>query len=297
MSDSWTVLRILDWTRGYLEERGSQSPRLDAELLLASVLEMERIGLYVAYDRPLTPEERAALRILVQRRGAGEPTQYILGEQEFWSIPFRVEPGVLIPRPETELVVEEALAAARRLEEVHGAEIRIVDVGTGTGCIAVALARELPAAQIIATDVEAVPIRLARENALTAGVADRVRVVVADGLSGVDLGLGPFHVVVSNPPYIPDGDFDGLMPSVRDHEPRVALTAGPEGLDVLQRLVASCAAPEILVPGGALVLEISDDAQAQKVHRLCDAHGFDAVRIRQDYSGLSRVVVATAGIG
>ena len=148
MSDAWTVLRILDWTRGYLGDRGSTSPRLDAELLLARVLALERIGLYAAYDRPLTPEERSTYRAMVQRRGAGEPTQYILGEQEFWSIPFRVEPGVLIPRPETELLVEEALAAVKGLGPAAQADVRIADVGTGTGCIAVALARELPKAHV-----------------------------------------------------------------------------------------------------------------------------------------------------
>ena len=142
MSDAWTVLRILDWTRGFLEQKGSLTPRLDAELLLCRVLGMERIALYTSYDRPLSDSERQEYRELVRRRGTGEPTQYILGEQEFWSIPLKVEPGVLIPRPETELLVEEMLEAARSMTLNPGEECRIADVGTGTGCISIALASE-----------------------------------------------------------------------------------------------------------------------------------------------------------
>jgi release factor glutamine methyltransferase len=298
MSETWTVLRILEWTRGFLEAKGSLTPRLDAELLLCRVLGLkERIALYTSYDRPLNDSEREGYRELVRRRSTGEPTQYILEEQEFWSIAFRVEPGVLIPRPETELLVEEALTAARALIEAGHSSLRIADVGTGTGCVAIALASELPEARFVATDIEPVPLRLARLNAQNAGVSDRVDVVVADGLEGVSLADGPFHLVISNPPYISDGEFDGLMRTVRDFEPRTALTAGEEGLDVIAPLIARASEPEVLLPGGTLGLEISDRAQSEKVSALLEAAGFCDVQIREDYSGVPRVVVAKASIG
>jgi release factor glutamine methyltransferase len=297
MSEVWAVLRILEWTRGFLESKGSLTPRLDAELLLCRVLQFERIALYTSYDRPLSQAEREAYRELVRRRATGEPTQYILEEQEFWSIPFRVEPGVLIPRPETELLVEEALTAAREWVLGETDSLRIVDVGTGTGCVAIALATELPEARLVATDLEPVPLRLARLNAERAGVADRVDVMVADGLEGISMADGPFHLIVSNPPYIPDGQFEGLMPSVRDFEPRVALTAGKEGLDVIAPLITRASSPDVLIPGGTLALEISDRPQAEKVVALLEASGFCAIRIREDYSRVARVVVAKASIG
>lgn len=297
MNDVWTVLRILDWTRGYLEGQGSATPRLDAELLLARVLGLDRIGLYTAYDRPLTGEERDAYRVLVKRRGTGEPTQYILGEQEFWSLRFRVEAGVLIPRPETELLVEEAVAEARRLLLSGSEALRVADVGTGTGCVAVAIASEVPEASIVASDIAQVPLALARGNAEAHGVAERIEVLEQNGLEDANLATGPFDLIVSNPPYISDGAFPGLMPSVRDFEPRVALTAGPDGLDVIRPLVKRAAAPDVLSPNGALLLEISDAAQASRVEALCREAGFARVRIRLDYSGVPRVVVATRGIG
>ena len=297
MSETWTVLRILEWTRGFLESKGSLTPRLDAELLLCRVLDLERIALYTSYDRPLNEQERQAYREMVRRRATGEPAQYILGEQEFWSIAFQVEPGVLIPRPETELLVEEALAAARDLMTGKTEPLRIADVGTGTGCVAIALATELPEARFVATDIEPIPLRLARLNAEHAGVADRVDVVVADGLTGVSLTEGPFDIIVSNPPYIPDGEFDDLMVTVRDFEPRVALTAGEEGLDVIAPLIKVAADPAVLIPGGTLGLEISDRNQAHKVVALLETAGFSEVRIREDYSRVPRVVVAKASIG
>lgn len=296
MSESWTVLRILEWTRGFLEGKGSLTPRLDAELLLGHVLGLERIALYTSYDRPLNDTERAAYRGLVRRRGEGEPTQYILGEQEFWSISIQVEPGVLIPRPETELLVEEILQAAREMA-ADGEGLRVADVGTGSGCVAIALAKELTGARVVATDIEPVPLRVARANVERTGVSDRVEVIVADGLDGVSLADGPFQLIASNPPYIPDGEFEGLMRPVRDYEPRTALTAGPDGLDVIRPLIASAARPEVLAPGGTLALEISDDKQALMVKDMLMAAGFSEIRIREDYSGVSRVVVARASIG
>ncbi|MCB9786944.1 MAG: peptide chain release factor N(5)-glutamine methyltransferase [Deltaproteobacteria bacterium] len=295
MSDSWTLLKTLQWTVGYFEQKGIAQARVDAEVLLAHVLGMQRILLYAHHDRPLTGEERDRYRELVRRRAQGrEPVQYLTGKQEFWSLSFRVEPGVLIPRADTEVLVEEALAHARALPDERQAALRIADVGTGTGCIAIALAHELPGATVLAGDVAEVPLRLAAANAEALGVEARVRVLRADGLTPLfEAGGGqPFDLIVSNPPYIPDGEHAGLMPEVRDHEPRQALTAGPEGLDVLGPLIAASAGEGVLAPGGAVLVEVSDGAQADAVVRRFEAAGFEAPRIRQDYSGLARVVVA-----
>ena len=297
-SDPWTVLRILRWTREFFARRGVATPRLDAEVLLASVLGVERIQLYVQYDRPLDPEERERMRVLVRRRGRGEPVQYLVGSQEFWSISFRVRPGVLIPRPDTEVLVEEALAEIRRDGAQHGAPLRLADVGTGSGCVAVALATELPTAVVYAGDVEDVPLELAAANAAAAGVAERVRVLRAEGLLPlVAAAEEPLHLVVSNPPYIPTGELPGLMTEVRDFEPVNALVAGPDGLAVIRPLVAAAARPGSLVSGGALALEVAGAAQAETVRHLLEAAGFEAVRVRDDYAGIPRVVVGRRANG
>ncbi|MEZ4269545.1 MAG: peptide chain release factor N(5)-glutamine methyltransferase [Myxococcota bacterium] len=301
MSESWTLLKTLQWTVGYFKEKAVPQPRVDAEVLLAHVLGLQRILLYAHFDRPLTDDERDRYRDLVKRRvQAREPVQYLTGTQEFWSLSFRVEPGVLIPRGDTEILVEEALAHAKALQASGRAALRIAEVGTGSGCIAVALAHELPEATVWAGDVAETPLRLAAENAQTLGVAERVHVLRADGLPPLyeAAGRAPFDLIVSNPPYIPQGLHAGLMPEVRDHEPALALTAGPEGLDVIAPLVLACARPGVLADGGGVFLEISDDEQAAKVRALLLAAGFAEVRIRQDYSGLARVVIATgAGAG
>ncbi|MEC9071734.1 MAG: peptide chain release factor N(5)-glutamine methyltransferase, partial [Myxococcota bacterium] len=237
MSDeSWTVLRILQWTTDYLERSGSNTGRLDAEVLLAHVLGCERIRLYVDYARPLGGDERARYRGMVKRRAGGEPVSYITGSKEFWSIPFRVEPGVLIPRPDTEILVEVALEQAERL---GSGPLRIADVGTGSGCVAVALAHELPQASVIGGDIADLPLRLAPENASTAGVSERCQIHRADGLRGLweAAGRSPFDLVVSNPPYLRTDEGPGLMSGVRDHEPGEALFGGDDGLEVIVPMV------------------------------------------------------------
>ena len=294
MSDTWTLLQILKWTTGFFEKQGIGSPRLDAELLLAHVLGLERIQLYVQFDRPLVPAERHAYRELVKRRASGEPVQYILGTQEFWSIAFAVRRGVLVPRPDTEVLVEEALAIARTLAGQAGDGLRIADVGTGTGAIAVAIASELPGAAVWAGDIAAVPLALAPENARTAGVGDRVTVCPGAGLAPlvVAAGGGPFDLVCSNPPYIREGELAGLMREVRDWEPREALAAGADGLDVLRILVDEVARPGALRPDGAVLFEIGDGAQADVVGAWLTARGLRGVRVRNDYAGRPRVVIA-----
>ncbi|MGM0577765.1 MAG: peptide chain release factor N(5)-glutamine methyltransferase [Myxococcota bacterium] len=299
MSEQWTVLGVLNWTTGYFEHIGARSARLDAEVLLADVLGMERILLYAHHDRPLTAEERARYREAVKRRGRGEPVQYILGRQEFWSIPFRVEPGCLVPRPETEILVDEALAEARRLQEAGETALRVADVGTGTGCIPVALATELTEARFLAGDVADVPLRVAADNAEAAGVADRVRVLRADGLMPLweAGGREPLHLVLSNPPYLRDDELPGTMREVRDWEPEGALAAGPEGLDVIRPLVAAAAEPGVMAAGGALVLEVGGGEQAEQVRGIMEGAGFVGIRVREDYAGFPRVVVGRRASG
>ena len=291
---TWTVLTILQWTAAFFKKHGVGSPRLDAELLLAHVLGVERIQLYVQYDRPLTEAERGAYRAVVARRGRGEPVQYLVGSQEFWSLPFVVRPGVLIPRADTEVLVEEVLAYARDRGNPAGAGWRIADVGSGSGALGVALASELPEATVVAGDIAPVPLELTAHNAHEAGVAARLSVHQADGLAELwaQAGRRPFDVVVSNPPYIRAGDHPGLMREVRDHEPIEALVSGVDGLDLIRRIVADATAPHVLTTAAALVIEIGDAAQAQTLSTLCLEAGFATARVRDDYAGRARAVVA-----
>lgn len=293
---NWTVLEVLNWTAAKLGEVGATSARLDAELLLGKTLGLERIQLYVQYQRPLTAEEREAYRALVKRRLNGEPVQYILGSQEFWSIAFEVGPGVLIPRSDTEVLVEEALAEARRIAGGRGHEaLALADVGTGSGCIAVALLSELKEARAWAGDVAQVPLALAPKNAASAGVGDRFEIVQGAGLLPLfeRRGREPFDLVVSNPPYIREADMPGLMREVRDHEPHQALVAGPEGMDVVRSLIREVAEPGLLHPDGAVVIEIGDREQAAETARRLEEAGFAATRIRRDYGGRPRAVVGS----
>ena len=279
MSDEpWTLLRVLRWTQTRFTERGLRSPRLDAEVLLANILAMDRVSLYTHYDQPLTKEELAAYRELIRRRLAGEPVAYLVGKQEFWSISFAVDARVLVPRPETELVVEIALAALKGRFAP-----RLVDVGTGSGAIAVAIAHERPDAEIIAIDRSPAALELATKNAASAEVD--VEFLEGDLLAPV-AARGPFSAIVSNPPYIADADFFTLPPEVL-REPREALFGGADGLDVIRRLIA--AAPPLLVPGGLLAIELGM-GQAPEVMRLMSAAGLVGVIARKDLAGIERVV-------
>jgi release factor glutamine methyltransferase len=277
LKETWTVLKVLQWTAGYLKDRGIDNGRLDAELLLAEVLQLDRVGLYLNYDRPLQADELVAYRGLVGRRSRREPLQYILGRAEFWSLTFAVGPSVLIPRPDTEVLVEEAL---RRVK----ADGTILDVGTGSGAIAVALAHELPAARLIGIDISASALQVAAENARHQGVAERVE------LRQVDLAClppGPFDLIVANPPYIPTQDLAGLMPEVRDYEPSSALAGGTDGLDCYRLLAGQ--AIDRLLPGGWLLVEVGI-GQAAAVREFFIAAGLREGFCHNDLSGIPRVV-------
>jgi release factor glutamine methyltransferase len=281
---SWTILEVLQWTTARFQERGMGSPRLDAELLAAHAFGLSRVQLYTQFDRPLLGPELAAYRELVKRRQAGEPVAYLTGRKEFWSLDLAVDKRVLIPRPDTETTVEEAL---ERLKERAGDPPRIADVGTGSGAIALALAKSRPEAAVFACDVSPEALAVARGNAERLGLA----VTFLEGSLAEPLRAhGRFDLVVANLPYVCAGDIPGLAPEVRS-EPWLALDGGADGLDLVRTLVAS--APEILAPGGALVLEIGE-GQAQATAALCRTAGLQDVRVRADLAGIERVVSGRA---
>jgi release factor glutamine methyltransferase len=249
---NWTVGRLLEWTTEYLGRRGSDTPRLDAEILLAEASGCQRIDLYTSYDEVPSEASRTAFRELVRRRAEGTPVAYLVGRREFYSLSFRVTPDVLIPRPETEFLVVALLDRARGRPADE--EIAICDVGTGSGIIAVSAAKHLPKARITAIDSSPAALGVARANAADHGVADRIDFVQGDLLNALPPGAC-FDFVASNPPYVTEAELEQLAPEVRDFEPRQALLAGPRGTEVTEALLAQ--AGDRLKSGGYLLVEIS----------------------------------------
>lgn len=277
----WTVRRLLTWTTRHFERKSVDAPRLTSELLLAHVLGLSRVHLYTDLDRPLEQSELGSFRALIERRTSGEPVQYLTGVREFAGRPFRVDPRVLIPRPETELLVEEVLGALGPLSAP-----RLLDVGTGSGCIAVTLAAELPAATVVATDIDPAACAVARANAEALGV--RLDIRQGDLLAPV-ADEPPFDAVVSNPPYVRSGELAGLQREVQ-REPLRALDGGPDGLEVVRRIVD--AAVDRLAPDGLLALEIGEEQGAQ-VRDLLLARGYERVRIAADLERRDRMAFGT----
>ena len=284
--DVWTVGRLLTWTTDWLASRGSESPRLDAEVLLAFVRGCPRIALYTAFDVPVGEDERARFRGLVKRRGEGEPVAYLVGSREFFSLPFAVNAAVLVPRPETEQLVVRVLDLCRP-GLAAGRRPRVVDVGTGSGAIVVTLAKHLPDAEFVATDISAAALAVARENAARHGVAERIEFVECDLLAAPP-AAGPWDVIVSNPPYVREDEFDSLPRDVRLHEPRTALVSGPTGVEVIGRLAAVAA--EKLVPGGWLLMEVGPAGPAEELVAAQPALALEETL--KDLAGLPRVVQA-----
>ena len=274
-----------------LRASGSRSPRLDAELLLASALGVSRTELFRDPGRTLRPDEVARFEDLISRRVAREPVAYILGRRAFRTIDLEVTPDVLIPRPETETLVEvalEALAAMPIAGPDPEDEPLALDVGTGSGCVALALAAEDPFVRLVATDVDPGALAVARRNGARLGLARRVEFVLSDLFA--DVGERPFDLVVSNPPYIPADEYVTLEPNVRDHEPRLALYGGVDGLDFYRRLIPGAAL--LLRPGGTLALEVGA-GQADDVAAIIEtARAYEAPEQRSDLSGVPRVVFA-----
>lgn len=276
---TWTTLGVLDWTTKRFSEAGIGSARLEAQLLLAHVLKCTRTQLYMAFDKPLAEPELAAYRELIKRRLAGEPVAYLLGEHEFWGLPLYVDPHVLIPRPDTETVVE----VARGTRADRAAPCRVLDVCTGSGALALALAKELPAAEVVATDVSPEAVAIARRNAERNGLASRVDVRQGDLFAPV--AGEAFDLIVSNPPYIASAVIPTLSAEVQ-REPRLALDGGADGLVFYDRICAET--PRYLAPGGALVVEHGFD-QADAVRARFVAAGFSDVTLVHDLGKNPRV--------
>ncbi|MCA1825945.1 MAG: peptide chain release factor N(5)-glutamine methyltransferase [Myxococcales bacterium] len=275
---TWTVRSLLEWAREWLSRKGIESPRLDAELLLASALGCDRVRLYIDLDKPLGPDELARFKALIQRRGAREPVAYILGAKEFYGRPFEVGPGVFIPRPETELLVQLALGA------IDG-EARVLDLCAGSGAVGITIAAERPQAQVDLVEISPQAAEVASRNARK-HAPGRVRVLQGDLYAALPERVR-YNVIVANPPYVPQRHGRQLAADVVDHEPHLALFAGDDGLEVVRRVIA--AAPGWLAPRGLFATEI-DPSQGESVSELCAQAGLLSVRIERDLAGLERHV-------
>lgn len=281
-ADVWTVKRILDWTTNYLKEHGSETARLDSEILLAHARKCPRIHLYTRYEEPLSENERAIMRDLVQRRSKAEPVAYLVGHREFFSLDFRVTPDVLIPRPDTETLVVESIELGKKFSQP-----KIADVGTGSGCVAVALAVNLPGAKVTAIDVSPQALAIASENAKSHQVDDRIQFIKSNLFTNVADDTS-FDLIVSNPPYIRPDEIPTLQADVQLHEPHLALDGGgTDGLDIVRQLIQQ--ATSRLVANGHLIIEISPE-QAEATKRAMQQSQFGHVEIVDDLSGKSRVV-------
>lgn len=286
--DSWTVGRLLTWTTDWLGSRGSESPRLDAEVLLAHVRGCQRILLYTTFDQVVGDEERGRFRELVKRRGTGEPVAYLVGSKEFFSLDFAVSPAVLVPRSETEGLIVRALDLCKE-RSAAAPPPRIIDVGTGSGAIAITLAKKVPAAEIVATDISAEALAVARSNAARHGLEERVTFVECDLLEH-PAAAGPWDIIVSNPPYVRDDEFAALPDTVRLHEPRQALVGGATGVEVISRLVGQ--ALDRLLPGGWLLIEIGPSTAEPAREVIANAAGLEPGPTLNDAAGLPRIVQA-----
>ncbi|MSP92846.1 MAG: peptide chain release factor N(5)-glutamine methyltransferase [Myxococcales bacterium] len=286
--DVWTLQALLAWTRGWLEKHGSPTARLDGELLLCAVLGCRRLDLMLRFDQPVQKDELARFKALIQRRAKGEPVAYILGRREFYGLDLEVDRRVLVPRPETESLVDCVLGWLKGAVAVPG---DVLDLGTGSGAIALAVADALGTTgserKVLATDRDADALSVARANAERLGLAVRIDFVHADLWQGV-VPARRFAVVASNPPYVRSSTLPQLARDVRDFEPPVALDGGLDGLDVLRRIAAQTR--EYLVPGGLLVVELGDAVQAREMTRLLAAGGLDGARTESVMGGPTALV-------
>ena len=278
---AWTIRKVLDWTRGHFDKQDIDDPRLTSEILLGHVLSLARVKLYMDLDRPLSKEELATYRGLIQRRIAGEPTQYLVGSKEFYGRRFFVDARVLIPRSETELLVEAVLHDVKK-----DAPSRVLDVCTGSGCIAVTIAAERPQASVWATDLMANALEVAKANAEKHQVDARVTFFQGDLLAPIPPGT-QFDVIVSNPPYVKTGDLKTLQREVQ-REPQEALDGGPAGVTLIARVVTD-ALPR-LRPGGLLAMEIGED-EGTAVKELLVRAGYHDVKIEKDLARHERLAL------
>lgn len=284
----WTIGRILKWTEGFFKEKGMESPRLDAEVLLSHVLQKQRIYLYVHFDEPLQPEELAAYREMIKKRAMHVPVAYILGEREFMGLTFKVTEDTLIPRPDTEILVQAAIDRLQKIKDAHPQPLTFADIGTGTGAVCLSVLHYVPEAAAETVDISPDARAVAEENARALDLTDRIVFHTGDLLT--PLAGQKFTAILSNPPYIPEADIKTLAPEVRTKEPHTALSGGRDGLDFYRRLAEE--APEMLESGGFMAFEVGIH-QAQDVAALCTANPLiGQTEILPDYAGIDRVVVA-----
>ena len=286
MSDApWTIGRLLTWTTDYLKQHGADSPRLDAEVLLAHVRGCPRIQLYANFEEEASEAARSSFRELVKKRAEGMPVAYLVGKREFFSLDFKVTPDVLIPRPETEHVV---MAVLDRVKNKQADVVEVCDMCTGSGCIAISIAKHAPTSQLTAVDISRAALAIARENATTHGVGQRIEFVESDLFAAIPADR-QFDFIASNPPYISSEECAKLPKTVRDYEPLLALEAGEHGLDVLKRLIPD--AGKHLRTGGSLIMEISPMILGPVSELVSNSGCFEPPEVIKDLAGHARVVV------
>jgi release factor glutamine methyltransferase len=299
--ESWTIQKLLGWVTEYFTGKGVDSPRLNAEWLLCYALGLKRIELYTQFSKVVGQEQLSHLHELVKRAGTHEPIAYLTGKKEFYSLEFEITKDCLIPRPETELLVEHAIEFLRTrnglphemaTSPVSRGEQFVCDLCTGSGCVAVAIARNFANCRIVATDISDAALAVAEKNVAKHGLMNRIKLLQGDLFEPVIAGLGPakFDLIVCNPPYVSEPDYEKLAPNVKNFEPKSALTAGKEGLDIIKKIIAD--AGRHLKPAGTLMLEIGNE-QGNAVRNLLETTGhFSAVKIEKDYSNLDRLAIA-----
>ncbi len=285
----WTILNLIKWATGYFTSHGIDSPRATAEILLATLLKLKRIDLYLRYDQPLLKSELSEFKSLIKRRVNREPVAYIIGKKEFWSLDLEVNPNVLIPRPDTETLVEAALSCLRSADSSPDPAGQVLELGTGSGAIVLALASERPAYRYVATDISLKAIEIARRNARRHQLASVVQFVAGNWLDPFSPNKPVFDMILSNPPYIPSEDISGLQPEVYRFEPLLALDGRSDGLHAIRQIIFS--AHPLLKPQGVLLLEMGFN-QKEAVIRLIQHCGhYHPFQIIKDYAGHDRVVV------
>ena len=285
-TQSVTVLEVIQKSTDFLAKKGVEGPRLQTELLLAHVLQLPRMKLYLNFERKLGAPELDSLRALVQRRGQREPLQHLVGTAPFCGLDIAVNRHVLIPRPETELLAE---AGWQFLATLNLPAATALDFGTGSGCLAIALAAKCPAARVVALDISTEALALAQQNVVRNNVSERVEFRPGDGFAALSAGA-QFDLIISNPPYIPSAEIDTLEPEVRDHDPRGALDGGADGLDFYRRLATEAGA--FLKPQGKIMLEFGD-GQAEAIGAVFTAQGWQMDAVREDYAGKPRFLIAS----
>lgn len=285
--ETWTIQKLLNWVTDYLKNKGIDAPRLSAELLLSHVLGLKRIELYTQFNRIVGEDCLSQLHTLVKRAAEHEPIAYLTGKREFYSLEFEITKDCLIPRPETELLVERAIEFLRN----RPGQQFICDLCTGCGCVAIAVARNFANCQVVATDISDAALEVAERNITKHGLSGRLTLLKGDLFEPIIPGLGPakFDLIVCNPPYVSEPEFEKLAKNVRDFEPKRAIAAGQDGLDIIKRIVVG--AGQFLKPAAMLMLEIGN-TQGHAVRKMLDdTKYFDSVTIEKDYNKLDRLAI------